>query len=197
MAPGERGLINAGIIAAAAALVWMVLRARFTPEPDHVETAIDSGLSTVTNLTVDLTGFTLGAIAPLVGQLTRGLRNNNPGNIRDTSETWVGELGADDAGYIRFDTMQHGVRAMAITLRNYQRRYGLNTVRGIVGRWAPSSENDTGAYVRDVSARLGVGPDQPIDVWVFMPQLIAALIVHENGYNPLSPAEIDAGISLV
>lgn len=192
MAPNER-LIGAGIVAGTAYLVWMVFSSRFSAEPDHVETSV---VTPLTNLAVDLTGFTLGAIAPVVGQMTRGLRNNNPGNIRDTSETWVGEIGADDAGYIKFDTMAHGVRAMTIVLRNYRARYGLKTVRGIVNRWAPRGENDTDAYVRDVANRLGVNPDYEINIDFYMPKLIEALIIHENGYNPLSLAEINQGIAL-
>jgi hypothetical protein len=189
LAPGKR-LAEAGIIVGTAYLIWSLFGSKFSAEPDHIESGV---ITPLTNLAVDLSGFTLGLVAPVTGHLARGLRNNNPGNIRASNDAWVGKVAVDDAGYIVFDTMAHGIRAMTIILRNYANRYGANTVNTIIRRWAPSIENDTESYIRDVSRRLGVSPDEYVPVTA---ALIEAIIIHENGYNPISLAEIDAGIAL-
>lgn len=127
----------------------------------------------------------------------RGIRNNNPGNIRQSSTLWKGESGRDlDPAFEEFDTPEHGIRAIARIIRNYRDRYGLNTVRGIISRWAPSNENDTESYIQSVAYRLGVSADQVIDIDAVMPALVEAIIRHENGIQPYTMAQINAGIAL-
>lgn len=117
--------------------------------------------------------------------IARGLRNNNPGNIKEMpgdKTQWQGERATDDDPiFEEFDGMWQGVRALAVTLLTYSRRYGLNTVRGIITRWAPGSENNTAAYIASVCAALGVTPDQRIDVRERLYALTKAICVHENG----------------
>jgi hypothetical protein len=84
---------------------------------------------------------------------------------------------------------------MARVLTNYERLHGLNTVAGIIGRWAPPVENDTHSYVGAVARRLGVNPDEPIDLAAHLPALMAAIIHHENGRQPYTVAQIHEGIS--
>lgn len=107
-----------------------------------------------------------GAVA--VTKLTRGLRNNNPGNIREgkgDSTFWVGERASDDdPSFEEFNTMQHGIRAAAVLFRNYQSTYGLDSIARLIGRWAPPSENDTAAYIAHVSARTGIPPNAYINL---------------------------------
>lgn len=78
-----------------------------------------------------------------------------------------------------------------VNVNDYARR-GLNTVRGVINRWAPPSENNTGAYVGAVAKRLGVGEDQALNM--SDPKVIAGLSAeitrHENGRNPFSPETI-------
>lgn len=131
---------------------------------------------------------------------TRGLRLNNPFNIRHGSN-WQG-LAADqpDPDFCKFVDMKYGIRAGVILLRNYGSKYGLDTVAGIVNRWAPPSENDTAAYIADVAARVGVDPDQSIDVndtAVLLP-LLRALSIHENGAvaNLVPDSTFYSGIAL-
>ncbi|MEL7640739.1 MAG: hypothetical protein AAGU21_13940 [Solidesulfovibrio sp.] len=81
-------------------------------------------------------------------------RNSNPGNLRNVN----GE------GFQSFPDMQTGLNAMTSQLRRYQNTYGLNTVRGIVSRYAPSNENNTPLYISLVSNMLGRGPDDPLDL---------------------------------
>lgn len=129
--------------------------------------------------------------------MSRGIRNNNPGNIRHGSSQWQGmSLQQLDNEYVTFDDPIYGIRAMAKLLKNYQSRYNLNTVAEIIGRYAPPSENITGAYVTAVSKKLGVSPDQEIDVANALPQLIPAIIHHENGQQPYTVEQISKGIAL-
>ncbi len=67
-------------------------------------------------------------------------------------------------GFQSFPDMQTGLNAMTSQLRRYQNTYGLNTVRGIVSRYAPSKENNTSLYISLVSNMLGKGPDDPLDL---------------------------------
>ena len=131
--------------------------------------------------------------------LPRGIRNNNPGNIRGSSIEWQGQVGVDDKGFCIFDSNENGIRALCRLLVIYQTKYSLDTINGIIHRWAPPSDgNDSGAYVRAVCAALGVGPDDPLDVTqpTLLGNLAAAIIQHENGMQPYSVVTIRIGVSL-
>ena len=82
----------------------------------------------------------------------RGIRNNNPGNIRNSERNdWAGEVSkADkkDNAFEEFEDIPHGVRAMMKLLLKYQRSYNLRSIKELIERWAPRDENDTAAYVR-------------------------------------------------
>lgn len=94
--------------------------------------------------------------------LPRGLRNNNPLNIR-IGNTWLGEREHPaDLEFEEFVTLAYGVRAAFIILRRYIRRYHLNTVRLIVERWAPRTENETEKYIQFVCKDTGLMPDAAI-----------------------------------
>lgn len=113
-------------------------------------------------------------------QMPLGIRQNNPGNLRPSGDSWQGMTGSKN-GYLVFSTAFYGLRALAKNLATYRSKYGLNTIRGIITRWAPSNENDTQAYIASVSEQTGVGPDVPLMVGQYRP-LIEAIIIHENGY---------------
>ena len=86
----------------------------------------------------------------------RGIRLNNPGNIKH-GDDWQGMSAEQaDPDFITFISPVWGIRAMARTLTTYSTSYGLNTVEGIIGRWAPESENDTASYIAHVASALGV-----------------------------------------
>ena len=62
--------------------------------------------------------------------MTRGLRNNNPGNIRKDGTHWKGEVEPSrDAAFKQFESMAWGYRAMFKCLNTYSRKYGLDTIR--------------------------------------------------------------------
>lgn len=116
--------------------------------------------------------------------MTRGERNNNPCNIRTSPTAWRGKVSPNtDGSFEQFDTAEDGIRAGAKILSNYYRLYGLQTVAQITSRWAPDTENDTGAYIDDVASKLRVGVDDVIDLLspTILAQLVSAIIFHENG----------------
>lgn len=126
----------------------------------------------------------------------RGIRCNNPGNIRLSSEKWQGEIQGDDKAFKTFSDPVYGIRALAKLLLNYERKYGLNTISGLISRWAPPNENDTTAYVKAVAGACGIGAYDPIDVGAYLPCIVPAIIKHENGKQPYSLDLIERGIDL-
>ena len=127
----------------------------------------------------------------------RGIRNNNPGNIRLSNDKWQG-LRAEqtDSAFFQFVDPVYGIRAMARIIDNYKKR-GINTLAQIISTWAPSIENNTQSYINHVANKTG---------WptVYIPEkskgdylpLIKAIILHENGEQPYSDALINEGIGL-
>lgn len=126
--------------------------------------------------------------------LPRGIRNNNPGNIEDNGTQWRGYNG-NDGRYVIFEHYEYGIRAMNRILNTYASKYGLRTIRGIISRWAPPSENLTSSYINAVSQRLSVGPDVEL-TGEHRAELIAAIIHHENGQQPYTEESIARGIAL-
>lgn len=139
--------------------------------------------------------------------LPRGLRNHNPGNIdRHPGVRWQGQAD-DQRGDPRFVVFEHpkwGIRAIARILITYQdkrrARDGskIDTIREIVERWAPATENDTDAYAAHVAKLTDIGADERLDVYEFetMKDLVKAIIVHENGGNPFSDDTVEEGLRL-
>jgi hypothetical protein len=128
------------------------------------------------------------------GKLTRGERNNNPGNI-ERGSPWLG-LSPDQSGDSRFAVFEepiYGIRALAKLLLNYQRIHGLQTVEQIINRYAPPSENVTQSYVQSVANRLGVSPRERLNLSDpnTLMALTSAIIHHENG-RVIYPREIIA-----
>jgi hypothetical protein len=136
-----------------------------------------------------------------VAVLPRGIRNNNPGNIRDTDQTralWLGEVEGgpnDDPAFLVFQTPEHGIRALARLLRNYQKD-GLRTLSQIISRYAPGNENNTVAYVNAVASELVIDPAQDFNVDQRLPALLKAIIRHENGQQPYTDQQIQQGIAM-
>ena len=95
--------------------------------------------------------------------IPRGIRNNNPLNIRRGCN-WLGlSKHQNDPSFCQFDSMTYGLRAGLIIIRTYMQRYSLNTIHGIVSRWAPPSENDTDAYVKSVASMMKIHALQTFD----------------------------------
>lgn len=115
--------------------------------------------------------------------LPRGIRNNNPGNIR-SGDPWQGlSKEQTDGAFCQFGDPIDGLRALMKVLLSYYRKHGINTVQGLINRWAPPIENNTGAYVKSVADSLGVMPTEQIQVDKIgiLIGLAQAIVAHENG----------------
>ncbi len=110
----------------------------------------------------------------------RGIRNNNPLNLGYSPDQ--GATGSDGR-FGTFKSMQEGVAAADRQLLKYQDRDHINTLSGILAKWAPGSENDTGAYVNDVAKQIGVDPNAPINLHdrAMMAAMNEAMARHETG----------------
>lgn len=127
---------------------------------------------------------------------SRGIRNNNPGNIRVSTDAWQGLADPkSDGAFFRFTTPEYGIRALAKVLMNYNKA-GYNTIEKIISRWAPRTENDTDAYIYAVSSALGKKSTEKLNFQTDLPGLVAAIIQHENGNNPYPMESIGIGISM-
>jgi len=138
----------------------------------------------------------------------RGIRNNNPGNIR-WADDWQGLVPTymrTDPAFCQFTEARFGIRAICRILVNYGSKTGKNgvgypgidTVREIISRWAPESENDTEAYIAAVAHTVGVNPNVHIDVTnlKIMRGLVMGIIQHENGQQPYSESVINEAMWL-
>lgn len=117
---------------------------------------------------------------------TRGIRNNNPGNIRVSKDQWEGMTG-DDGAFVTFDSPESGVRALGKNLLSYGRQ-GYDSIEKIINRWAPPNENDTKAYIDSVVAATGIPATQSLDLSDpdTLSSLAQAISFHETGsrYDP-------------
>jgi hypothetical protein len=90
---------------------------------------------------------------------------------------------SQDCEFKQFESMAYGYRAMFVLLDTYRRRYGLTTIRQMINRYAPPSENFTEGYVRFVADYAGVMPDEVVDTRSEMDMIpiVAAMSKIENG----------------
>lgn len=133
--------------------------------------------------------------------VSRGIRNNNPGNIRKSTEKWQGlSKTQTDESFFQFESMEYGIRAIASILKTYYKKYGLDTVRSIINRWAPPNENATDNYIAAVCKAVGVGDNDKLrvsDPYVLF-LLIKGIVKQENGPDAsvITDDQIRKGISL-
>lgn len=116
-----------------------------------------------------------------------GIVNNNPGNIERNDILWEGMQRLQPHGrFIRFETPECGIRALVKVLISYRDKHGLDTVNGIINRYAPATENNTYSYVVDVSKRSGFYPNEIVDLHDVdtLIKLAKAITIHENGLAP-------------
>lgn len=128
----------------------------------------------------------------------RGVRNNNPGNIRKSKYVWVGQTGNDGA-FVTFATPAHGIRATGRNLLSYARQ-GYVTPEQIITRWAPpEDDNDTEGYIKFVSEYLNVPRDTRLDLTDLntLTRLSMAIMIKENGqseFDKIAGDDISNGI---
>ena len=115
----------------------------------------------------------------------RGIRNNNPLNIRrNPANQWQGLRPVQaDKLFCQFKAMKWGLRAAIRLMENYIRR-GAQTPRQIISRWAPPSENNTSGYITQACQRAGLDPDFPVLFWADSKKLLRAMCWIESRYLP-------------
>lgn len=129
---------------------------------------------------------------------TRGIRNNNPLNIR-RGQRWQGLIEPQtDPAFCQFVAPVWGLRAGFIILRRYIQVYHLNTITGIISRWAPDSENNTLAYIKYVSNVTQIDPLAPISTGSKMKlcSIVAAMSAYECGH-PCTLQEVTTAYNIV
>lgn len=167
------------------ALRWMGIDTDFGRNPNTVHGTPDAALDIPGNAPEQ---HAQSAKAP------RGIRNNNPGNI-----DFRGQVGATlekpGGRFARFETAYDGLKALSRQLMRYfeGKTTGkpLQTLNDIISTWAPGNENNTGAYIAQLSKTMGVSPDAILNLKdpQVMSSLMNGIIHHENGRNPY-PGEL-------
>lgn len=118
--------------------------------------------------------------------IPRGILLANPGNIRRSGEVWNGEVPSDDRSFKRFDSMTHGARAAAKIILNYQRIHHIDTIAGLIHRWAPPVENNTASYASFVAFAAAHGVDDVLPQFdsTLLSAVMQAIFRMEQGKRP-------------
>ena len=141
--------------------------------------------------------------------MKRGIRNNNPLNIRRSSTHWQGARKEQtDKSFVQFESMAYGYRAAWKILQTYYERFCMEgkayTVRNIISRWAPPTENDTESYIKSVLSMASIGGKEkllpPSNVLSFgkLSKMMSAMTVIECGtvYHKVDMEAIAQGYKL-
>lgn len=129
--------------------------------------------------------------------IPRGIRNNNPLNIR-VGNVWLGEVkNPTDPLFEQFNSMEYGLRAGFVLLRRYIRHYKRQTIEDIISSWAPSNENNTKAYIDTVVKVSGIPSNRILHYSdkESMCKLVDAMCFVENGKH-VSMEKITKGYDL-
>ena len=141
--------------------------------------------------------------------MPRGLRNNNPLNIRRSHDKWLGLSPTQrDTGFFQFTDLVYGYRAAGKLLQNYQRLHSLYNLNELIARWAPAQENNTKAYIARVARELSTQTGRLIDGETHLDlihdkrllrQTIIAMHIVENGLRPTASEleALDKGLSML
>lgn len=135
----------------------------------------------------------------------RGIRNNNPGNLKTSASSWLGKVphsenqdydcstGQVTRTFEQFTAYKYGIRAMVKLLQNYMQVKNLRTISQIINRWAPSTENNPAAYINFVSNYTGYAPNWPLSPSrETFRALSRAIARYENGTEAISDGQFAA-----
>ena len=114
----------------------------------------------------------------------RGIRNNNPLNIRISGQKWKGKVTpSKDCAFEQFQSMAYGIRAAIVIVRTYIRSHHLETPRQIIRRWAPPHENSTDQYISFVSKKAGLDAEKRLTInsKFDICRMLWAMAIYENG----------------
>jgi len=95
----------------------------------------------------------------------------------------MAQTNPDESDFVVFESPEMGIRAAAKILQAYEESHGINTLEGIINRWAPPSENDTGGYVQAVEIWADVSRDDVLSMTDYdtVYRLLRAMTRMENG----------------
>ena len=126
----------------------------------------------------------------------RGLRNNNPLNIRHSADRFQGEIAGTDKSFKTFASLPYGYRAAFVILGTYLSR-GINSIEKIISRLAPSAENDIESYIAQVEKYSGVPRNKVLTPasGAELIMIVAAMSFVENGQNA-DISQVRAGFNL-
>lgn len=137
-----------------------------------------------------------------MSNLPRGIRNNNPGNIkRNPANNWQGQItNGTDSTFVQFQYFVFGVRAMLVLLKNYIAG-GHNTIEKIINRWAPAGvdNNPTTSYIAQVAFSSGINPRATISFSnkEQIRKIAKAIADYENGKsNVINDSTFDYAYSI-
>ena len=175
-----------GLMIAIAGVTYMSMRYAYeTGFRDGVEYGVDLAVETFEaaqpiELPEPVTlSYTFNYTEVFIGNGTLASENRNPLNIKARStDPWEGQVGRDKHGHAVFETWEHGIRAASLVLRSYAVTHGIDTVEGIIDRFA---EGNREAYVAFLCNRLDVRADEPLDIIARMPDLLRAMSRFESG----------------
>jgi len=126
------------------------------------------------------------------------VRNKNPLNVTaPRRKYWKGQI--DLAGrFAVFDTVENGFRAAYRNMLTYKKVHGLDTISGIINRWAPPSDNNpTDNYVSYVASQINVMPDDVLRAESYAPLLLAMSVFEgAKGRNAYTLDQVKQGIAL-
>ena len=104
--------------------------------------------------------------------------NKNPMNVKHLGkQKWLGEIGRDHLGHVKFSSIHYGIRAGVLTLRSYQTKHGIKTLNGIIDRFCGGNAD----YVRFLSRRLNLEPDEEFQIIPRIPELVLWMSAYESG----------------
>jgi hypothetical protein len=130
--------------------------------------------------------------------MSRGLRNNNPGNIRQSTVKYQGEISPSaDPAFKQFKSIIWGYRAMFMLLHTYQKKHGLNSLKSMIERYAPPHENHTDGYLKAVCNWSGISAEQVLNTLdgTCMIPIVCAMSRVENGVQAIR-GDAEAGWKL-
>jgi hypothetical protein len=158
------------------AVSWLVKAFGGEAQKERADTLHGMGLKTADELRADRASGKSTAWGQLADIFTGGNNNvarHNPGGMRQPGQS---------TGFASFPSDEAGVSAIARQLLIYQKRDHLDTISGIISKYAPSNENDTAAYIKDVSSQTGFKPNQHLNLsdQATLAKVVAAITKHEN-----------------
>lgn len=177
-----RTVLKLGLTVTAIAMAWLIDSCILDFMQLNVA-RLFTGFTSMHRCSIGCAGMS-AAVSERRRAMSRGLQNCNPGNIRQSKVRYKGEVRPSrDPAFKQFESLAWGYRAIFVLLDTYRIRYGLDTIRGMISRWAPPSENHTETYIRAVADAVGIPDGQPLDTRdrTTMLRMAAAISRVENG----------------